>query len=347
MIASLPAHIITGFLGSGKTTLLSRLLACPDLADTAVLINEFGEVGLDHVLVEAVDEDIVLLQSGCICCTIRDDLSRAILDLYSRREQGLIPPFRRLVIETTGLADPTPIIATVLNDRVLHHHLHLGHVVSTVDGINGLANLDAHPETVKQAAVADRLLITKTDLADKATVERLHTALRRINPAAPIMEVINGDADPDLLFGQDGAVEIANSAEVRRWLDVDAYASHEDEHDQLDRNRHARDIYAFCLTLDRPIEWAAFGVWLTMLLHRHGNDILRVKGILNVLGSDVPVVVQGVQHLVHRPRHLNAWAFEDRHSRLVFIVRGLDEAAIRTSLERFHGLGAGIGHRRP
>lgn len=346
MTASLPAHIVTGFLGSGKTTLLNRLLACPDLADTAVLINEFGEVGLDHLLVEAVDDDIVLLQSGCICCTIRDDLSRAILDLYSRRERGLVPPFRRLVIETTGLADPTPIIATVLNDRVLQHHLHLGHVVSTVDGINGLANLGAHPETVKQAAVADRLLITKTDLADKTTVAHLRAALRRLNPAAPIMEVVDGNADPDLLFGQGGTTEGASSVDARRWIEADAYASHDGDHDDpVDRNRHARDIHAFCVKLDRPIEWAAFGVWLTMLLHRHGNDILRVKGILNVVDSDVPVVVQGVQHLVHKPRHLNAWPFEDRCSRLVFIARRLEEAAIRASLERFHALGAGTGRR--
>jgi G3E family GTPase len=342
MTESLPVNVLTGFLGSGKTTLLQRLLASPDLADTAVLINEFGEVGLDHLLVKTVEEGIVLLQSGCICCTIRGDLSKAILDLYSRRQRGLVPRFTRLAVETTGLADPTPILSTVLHDPVLRHHFHLGNIVATVDGVNGLANLDEHPETVKQAAVADRLVITKTDLADAATLASLGQALRRLNPAAPVFEAMHGDVDASLLFGQEAWDETARSAEVRRWLAAEAattISAHGHEH-PLDRSRHARDIRAFCLTLERPIEWAAFGIWLTLLLHRHGSDILRVKGILTVADSDAPVVVQGVQHLVHKPMHLATWPFDDRRSRLVFIVRGLDETTIRASLERFRSLGA-------
>jgi G3E family GTPase len=341
MTESLPVNILTGFLGSGKTTLLRRLLASPNFAETAVLINEFGEVGLDHLLVESVNDGIVLLQSGCICCTIRGDLSKAILDLYSRRERGLVPPFTRVAVETTGLADPTPILSTVLHDPVLQHHFHLGNVISTIDGVNGLANLEEHPETVKQAAVADRLVITKSDLADEALLTALRHALQRLNPAAPILEAVQGDLDAHLLLGQEAWDERARSAEVRRWLEAERRTAHGYAHDSehpVDRSRHAREIRAFCLTLDQPIEWAGFGIWFTLLLHRHGDSVLRVKGILNIAGSDAPVVVQGVQHLVHKPTHLDAWPFEDRRSRLVFIVRGLNEATIRMSLERFQAL---------
>jgi G3E family GTPase len=342
MTESLPVNVLTGFLGSGKTTVLKRLLASPALADTAVLINEFGEVGLDHLLVETVDDGIVLLQSGCICCTIRGDLSKAILDLYSRRERGQVPRFTRLTIETTGLADPTPILSTVLHDPVLQHHFHLGNVITTIDGVNGLANLEEHPETLKQAAVADRLVITKSDLAGEAMITALHHALHRLNPAAPILRAVEGDVDPELVLGREAWDERTRSAEVQGWLEAERHASHEHAHDHghaLDTSRHARETRAFCLTLDRPIEWAAFGIWLTLLLHRHGTDILRVKGILNISDFAAPVVVQCVQHLVHKPAHLDAWPFEDRRSRLVFIVRGLDEAAIRESLERFQTLG--------
>jgi G3E family GTPase len=336
---SLPVNVLTGFLGSGKTTLLQRLLASPDLADTAVLINEFGEVGLDHLLVKTVDEGIVLLQSGCICCTIRSDLSKAIIDLYSRRARGLVPRFMRLMVETTGLADPTPILSTVLHDPVLRHHFHLGNIVATVDGVNGHANLEEHPETVKQAAVADRLVITKVDLADPVVFSALCDALRRLNPAAPVIKAVQGEVDANLLLGQEAWDSTARSAEVRLWLEAEALTTHAHRHDHpLNRSRHGRDIRAFCLILDRPIEWAAFGIWLTLLLHRHGNDILRVKGILRIAGSDSPVLIQGVQHLVHKPTHLEAWPFGDRRSRLVFIVRGLEERVIHTSLERFQSL---------
>jgi G3E family GTPase len=345
MTASIPVNVLTGFLGSGKTTLLRHLLAAPELADTAVLINEFGEVGLDHLLVERVDEGIVLLQSGCICCTIRGDLSRSIGELYSRRERGAVPRFGRLAIETTGLADPTPILSTVLHDPVLRHHFHLGNVVATVDGVNGLANLEEHEETAKQAAVADRLVLTKTDLAEPAAVATLRAALRRLNPSAELLEAVHGQIDAGRVLGEEAWREETRSAEVGRWLAAEAGASadhHDDQGHSPDRNRHG-DIRAFVLSLDRPIDWATFGIWLTLLLHRHGNDILRVKGVLNVAGSDRPVVVQGVQHLVHRPQHLEAWPFGDRRSRLVFIARRVDEEAVRASLECFQALGAVTG----
>lgn len=351
--ATLPVNILTGFLGSGKTTLLRCLLAAPAFRDTAVLINEFGEVGIDHLLVEALGDTTVLLPGGCICCTIRGDLARAVADLYSRRERGIVPRFRRIIIETTGLADPVPLLATAMLDPVLRHHFRVGNVITTVDSVNGLATLAAHPEAVKQAAVADRLVMTKLDLADPGSLSAVVSSLERLNPAAAILSARHGETDGDLLIGQEAWDPRARSAEVRRWLAVEGDdETHRRGHDHtaegeeypasLHRTRHGADIEAFCITLDRPIEWAAFGVWLTMLLHRHGEKILRIKGIVNVLGTPTPVVVQGVQHLVHTPTHLDAWPSGDRRSRLVFILRGLSAEVIRNSLLRFQSLGLSV-----
>jgi G3E family GTPase len=196
--------LLTGFLGSGKTTLLQRLLLDPALSDTAVLINEFGEIGLDHHLLERIDETMVMLQSGCVCCTIRGELSTAIKDLHSRRDRGLLPPFRRLVVESTGLADPFPILSTVRSDRVLRHHFCLGNVITTVDAVNGARTLDAQPESVKQVAAADRLVLTKTDLATTEAVDRLTRQLRQINPDAPLWRSAEDDLDAKMLLSDDG-----------------------------------------------------------------------------------------------------------------------------------------------
>ena len=342
---SLPVHVLTGFLGSGKTTLLKHLLASPEFAETAVLINEFGDVGIDHVLVEPIAEGVVLLPSGCVCCTIRGDLSRALLDLYSRRERGLIPRFARIVIETTGLADPTPILATLLHDPVLRHHLHPGNVIATIDAVNGLANLHEYAETVRQAAIADRLVITKCDLAAPSDLTALRAALRRLNPAAPVLEAAHGDVDIARLLGEEAWHEEARSAEARGWLQVESKSAdtHDTDHDPAHDHarpgaRHASGIRAFCITFDAPIDWVSFGLWLTLLLHRHGNDILRVKGVLRLTDSDFPVVVQGVQHLVHMPTHLASWPFADRRSRLVFIARDLDASRVEASLKCFNAV---------
>ena len=196
----IPVNLLTGFLGSGKTTLLQRLLDTPAFGDTAVLINEFGEVGLDHHLLKQIDDDIVMLQSGCICCTIRGDLSEAIRDLYSRRTRGEIPAFRRLVIETTGLADPAPILSTITSDPVICHHFRLGNVITTVDAVNGAFHLDRQPESVKQAAIADRMVITKTDLAEPEPLARLRARLRRLNPTAATIESADRAIDPDFIL---------------------------------------------------------------------------------------------------------------------------------------------------
>ena len=305
--------LLTGFLGSGKTTLLSRLLAHPDLGETAVIVNELGEVGIDHHLLRQVDERTVLLRNGCVCCALRGDLADELRDLLARRERGEIPAFRRVVVETTGLADPGPIVYTLLSEPLVKHHYRLERVVATVDAQHGLG----HGESVKQAAVADRLVVTKTDLADPGPVmERL----RRLNPGAPVLEAVFGEVEPAELFG--------GGERDPRDLVYDESPGHDDE------------VRACCLTFDEPLDWTAFGIWLTMLLQARGEDVLRVKGLLNV-GADGPLVINGVQHVVHPPEHLAAWPDDDRRSRVVFIGRGFTREELERSLAAFNRAGAG------
>jgi G3E family GTPase len=317
-----PVTLITGFLGSGKTTLLQRLLLDPRLSDTAVLINEFGEIGLDHHLLERIDETMVMLQSGCVCCTIRGELSTAIKDLHSRRERGLLPPFRRLVIESTGLADPFPILSTVRSDPVLRHHFSLGNVITTVDAMNGARQLDRHPESIKQVAVADRLVLTKTDLTTDEVATGLTERLQHINPGAPIWRAAEDDLDAAALLS-------VHDHKARQL--TDSNRSVPDGH----HHRHAENIRTLALSVETPIDWTRFGIWLTMLLHRHGDALLRIKGILNIADAATPVAVHAVQHLVHTPRHLEAWPDGDRRSRLVFIVSGLGPGVIERSFWAF------------
>jgi len=325
-----PVNLITGFLGSGKTTLLAKLLREPQLKGAAVLINEFGEVGLDHHLLEVVDDNIVLLQSGCLCCTIRGDLAEAMRGLLSKRERGVIPPFDRLLIESTGLADPYPILSTIRADPVLCHHFRCGNVIVTVDAVNGRGQLDHHVESVRQAAAADRLVITKTDLAEETATADLKQRLRALNPFAPI---VTADAATVASLGLSAKAE-STLVPIRAEPEVDA-------HDHSD-HRHDSTIKSFVVTMDQPIDWTAFGVWLTMLLNRHGEKVLRVKGILNLVGEPNPVAVHGVQRLVHPPVHMKRWPDGDRRSRIVFIVEDLDPALIRRSLAAFNRIAAPV-----
>jgi G3E family GTPase len=325
-----PVNIITGFLGSGKTTLLQRLLRSPHLTDVAVLVNEFGEIGLDHHLLQGVAESTVLLDNGCLCCAVRDDLQRALRELLSRRTRGDVPYFRRVVIETSGLADPAPIAYTLFSEAVLRHHFRLSGIVTTVDAVNGADQLDRFPESVKQAAMADRLVITKTDLADEETVTALRQRLRRQNVSAPMLDAreIAGDVSQVLT---DDIYDAAGKSRAARHFaaeEVDERATH----------GHTADVQSFAVVFQEPLDWTAFGVWASMLLHRHGADILRLKGLLNVAGVPTPVLINGVQHIVHPPSHLDEWPDSDRRSRLVFIVRGLQRARIERSLAVFNAL---------
>jgi G3E family GTPase len=355
-LEKLPVSVITGFLGSGKTTLLGHLLTQDSMADTAVVINEFGEIGLDHELVEAASEDTILLSSGCLCCTVRGDLIDTLRRLYKQRDRGEIPAFRRLVIETTGLADPAPILHTLIGDPLLSAFYRLDGVVTTVDAVNAMAQMDRQPEPVKQAAVADRLLLTKTDLVDEAALQELEQRLRDLNPAAPIYRIVQGQVDARHLFNAGLYDPETKSLDVQRWLREEAYHApadphhghahdahghdhghhHADEHGHAhDVNRHDDHIRAFCLTHDAPLDWDRFVAWIEMLTTTQGANLLRVKGILNVAGEDKPVAVHGVQHLFHPAVVLPAWPSEDRRSRLVFITRDLDREVLGKSLADF------------
>lgn len=331
-----PVNLLTGFLGSGKTTLLRRLLQDPALGNAAVLINEFGEVGLDHHLIERIDETTVLLQSGCVCCTIRGELSDAMRDLLSRRERGAIPAFDRLVIESTGLADPFPILSTVRADPVLSHHFTLGNVVATVDAVNAADQFARRPEMAKQVASTDRLVVTKGDLVEPQALDMLIRRLVGMNPAAAVVDVHGENWNTGWLMIEASSA-IGNRASSAEPHDTHPHAHHH-RHGH-DRNRHGESIHAFAVTLDRPIDWTGFGIWLSMLLNRHGDRILRVKGILDLAGEERPVAIHGVQHLVHPPVHMEAWPEGPRSSRLVFIVDGIAEARIRASLDVFAALG--------
>ena len=333
----LPVNLITGFLGSGKTTLLKGLLASPELGKSAVLVNEFGEVGLDHHLLERLDDATVLLQSGCLCCTIRGDLSDAIRDLYDRRERGIVPPFDRLVIETTGLADPAPIVATLMNDPIIRHHFRLSNIVTVVDAKNGHSTLREYEESRKQVAVADRIVISKTDIAAPEEVARLNAQVSLLNHTAIRLESSSGSLSATELMASDVYDPMGKSEEVRRWLAAEEHRLQEEEpaHDH-DVNRHGMDIVASCLTLDEPLAWPAFAIWLTMLLNRHGQDILRLKGLLNIAGVATPVVIHGVQHTIHAPSHLDAWPDGLARTQIVLITRGLERANLQASLEAFN-----------
>ena len=310
-----PVVVVTGFLGSGKTTLLSALLRDPALGETAVIVNELGEVAIDHHLLRRVDERTVVLSSGCVCCSLRGDLADELRDLLDRRARGEVPPFRRVAVETTGLADPAPVVATLVSEPMLRHHVRLGGVVATVDAVTGERTLGRHGESVRQVAAADRIVVTKADLADPgALLERL----RALNPAA------------DLIVASFGVVAarrlLRPVAAVPRRLEPGP-AAHED------------GVHAHVLCFDEPLDWGGFAVWLTMLLQARGEDVLRVKGLLDTGGSG-PVVLDAVQHVVHPPRHLDAWPDGDRRSRLVVIARGVDGAELESSLATFARAGA-------
>jgi len=329
----IPVNIITGFLGSGKTSIVQQLLASPELEETAVLVNEFGEIGLDHHLFKGLTESTILMQNGCVCCAIRGDLNEGLRDLFSQMTRGEIPAFRRVIIETSGMADPVPIAYTIQTEPVVRHHYRLGNIVTAVDAVSGQGQLQRYSESVKQAAIADRIIVTKTDLVEKADVEQLITALRRFNAAAQIQDGNKDRLDPVTLFATDSDENAPADSAAPGWFSGNATGITPG----LD-HEHAGSVHSFTITYETPIDWTAFGIWMTMLLHRHGDKILRIKGLLNVDGMAAPVLINGVQHVVHAPDHLTGWPDGDRRSRLVFIVDGIDQSKIAASLDAFNCL---------
>lgn len=328
----IPVSVLTGFLGSGKTTLLGHLLATPEFSRTAVIINEFGEIGLDHDLVETSEESFVQLQTGCLCCAIRGDLALTLEDILHRRDAGSVPPFERVVIETSGLADPAPILQLLMTDASLSARLGLAGVITTVDCVNGESTLQRESESVKQVAVADRLILTKTDLKDGAPRELL-ARLRAINPQAPVLMASFGRTDPAGLFDGGWYDLSGKSFDVQRWLGEPAHA-HPHAHDS---DHHADGIDCYALLRSEPLPAVALTLFLEALADHCGANLLRVKGIINIVESpDRPAVIHGVQHVFHPPSWLPRWPSSNRSSRLVFIVRGIPRdwiEALLTAIE--------------
>ena len=322
----LPVAVITGFLGSGKTTLLNSLLKHPATGDAAVIVNEFGEVAVDHLLVEAIEGETMVLASGCVCCALRDDLVTALRQLYARRASGALPPFQRVIIETTGLADPAPIAQMLLNNPLVSNSFRLDSIVATVDALHGTAQLAAQPEAVKQAALADRLLLTKGDVAAPESARALRGHLRSLNRLAELHDVVMGAIAPDVLFGA--------APTARHWLGEERLMERDAPHEQPHR-----DIESFVLEFEQPLDWRLFSRWLGDLRSRCGEQLLRVKGVLALRGETQPVVIQGIHHVFHPPVRLEAWpeswptegAGGPHRSRLVFITRALPRELVAES----------------
>ena len=329
----IPVSIVTGFLGSGKTTLVNRLLKRPEMNRVAVIVNELGEIGVDNDLVQVSSEQMMLLNNGCLCCVLRGDLQETLRDLFIKRRNGEIIDFDRVVIETTGLADPAPVMQTLLTDSMLRDQYRLDCVVTLVDAVNASGQLVQFSEPVKQVALADRLVVTKTDLAVQEPLDALTERLREINPRAPLRQATNGEIELAFLVDVGLRRSRADLEEVERWLGADE--DHEHGH------RHDETVQSFVLRFERPMAWAAFTQAMEVLTALRGPDLLRVKGLVNVEGKTGPMVVQGVQHLFHPPLELAAWPSADRTTRLVFITRGIPRQVVADLFAAIGAIGTG------
>ncbi len=332
LAGKIPVTLITGFLGSGKTTLISKLVRHPDMARVAVVINEVGEIGIDHDLVTMATENITLLANGCICCSVRTDLQETLRELFSQRHMGQVLDFDRVVIETTGLADPAPVVQTLVSDTLLGAQFRLDGVITLVDAVHGLGQLECQPESVKQIALADRIFLSKCDLSNAANISTLSEAIAAINPVAEVRPVLNGEVQPSELMGL-GLASARASALTLSFLGESLESSGSEQSRYLGQrtSRHDPAIATLSLRFDTPFTWASFSAAMELLVTLRGPDLLRVKGIVNIEGQ--PVVVQAVQHIFHPPVTLDHWPSADTGSRLVFITRNIDGAVIRHLLQ--------------
>ncbi len=319
----IPLTIVTGFLGSGKTTLIRSLLANPRFANAAIIVNEFGAIGIDHHLFRKTDERITLLGGGCACCARRDDLVEALLDLLRRLDREEVS-FDHVLLETSGLADPAPIRHTIVADPVLSRRYRIARTIATLDAVAGASNLETYGEATRQITSADAVVITKRDLADESAVSALTRRMSGFNPVAEIILAEHGHVDIDRLW--------------QAGIDLPSRHGHADLIDAASPDHDAtKAIHSLALTFDEPPDWRMVGLWLTMLLHAHGESVLRVKGLLDV-GEEGPLLLEGVQHVVHQPRHLDRWPDASRQGRLVFIMRDIDPTRIADSFAAFQAV---------
>lgn len=318
----LPITVVTGFLGSGKTTLLANVLKDERFRHTAAIINEFGEAGLDHRLIRRVKESTRLLSGGCICCNMREDLIAVLKEILNEYERGETV-LDRIVIETTGLADPAPILFSVLMDPLLSQRYYVSNVVCCLDAVNGSLHLRNHAESLRQIVAADTVVITKTDMVDAAAVAEMHARLCRLNPAASVRESAYGGIDPSAVFGTHEASARKNEARMAELPPP--------------QGMHDNTVRSMSIRFDAALDWTSFGLWLSMLLYTHGEKMLRVKGIVDV-GEQGPIVINGVQHVIHPPQHLPDWRGEERSSQIVFIMKDLQPQDIMASLTAFQNI---------
>ena len=360
----IPVTLLTGFLGSGKSTLLSEILRHSEFQNTAVIVNEFGEVGLDGVLIEHSENQIIEMTSGCLCCTVRGDIRQTLLMLYSKRESGEIPQFERVVVESTGLADPAPVIHTLMSDRFLERRFMLGGVVTTVDSANGFATIEKHKECEKQVAVADRIVITKTDIKNieisKEGIDGLWTKLSWLNPTAQIWDRHDGSFKFGNLFDTSLYDPGNKTIDVLKWLNAEVSPAEDDHHHhhhmedeiateqngghhQHDVTRHGQNIRSFTLVLDQPVKIDTFATALEALLFTQASRLLRIKGIVNTVDRPgKPMVIHGVQHIFHDPIWLDDWPDGDHRTKLVFITDGIERATLDEFFKSW--ISSSVGH---
>lgn len=357
----IPVFLLTGFLGSGKTTVLNHLVQQPLFRRTLVVINEFGAISLDHLLVAHSNETLVMeVGDGCICCAMRGDLAKVLKDITWRFSRNGVRNYDRVIIEGTGLADPAPILHTLMTDKNIAAHYRLDAVVTTIDCIHAMDTLDHHPEAVKQAAVADRIILTKSDLIDEQQRRTLQQRLAILNPAAIQLLAVNGQVDGPSVFSANLFSIDQKTPDVVRWLNAEAYAGNPSSRyksvrhgvaqtlysskrsivKQPDINRHDDHILSYCFTFDEPIDPELFAGWLDLLMAVKGADILRIKGIVNMRNRTGPVVIHGVQHIFHPPVELTGWPSDDRRTRIVFITRNVPRSVIEDTFSALTGCAA-------